>query len=409
MILFIIRRLLQTIAFIFLAIGFVYTVVVLLLPTGPRANYEDASSKYKDWLVTIADNPEYADFPEFTQLKSAITDLPRDYKVDKPWPLNYLLWLFDPNDTSDTDRDFNVIHKGIDLQIGGLHIAGSGILTLDFGKSKVIQKGTPVSEFLSTKIGYSAILIILALFLAFALGIPIGIIGAARNHTTEAHALTFATLSLRSIPPFALGLVLVLVIGIVPYQLHVTSGWTWMPYLPISGIYDEGQEGNWINRIYHLALPVFTLTALQIPTIARYVRATFLEVLGQDYIRTARAKGLSRRSVLFKHTLRNAMIPLITLLGLAIPGIFSTAIIIEQVFSYPGIGMLYYKALGGSFLTGSTFQLLDFNSIPSPVGGPLDGTLVLAITAILITIVAFANTIADIMYAIVDPRVDYSK
>ncbi|MEO5953498.1 MAG: ABC transporter permease, partial [Chloroflexia bacterium] len=379
MILFIIRRLLQTIAFIFLAIGFVYTVVVVLLPTGPRANYEQAVTEYANWQETIIDNPEYADFPEYTTLKNAVEGLAKDYKVDQPWPLNYLLWLFDPNDTTDTNRDFEVSTKGIDVQIGSLHIKGSGILTGDFGKSKVIQKGTPVSEFLSTRIGYSAILIVLSLFFAFLVGIPIGVVGAIRNHSTEAHALTFATLSLRSIPPFALGLVLVLVVGVIPYQLHVTSGWTWMPYLPISGIYDEGQEGNWINRIYHLALPVFTLTALQIPTIARYVRATFLEVLGQDYIRTARAKGLSRRSVLYKHTLRNAMIPLITLLGLAIPGIFSTAIIIEQVFSYPGIGMLYYTALGGSFLTGSTFQLLDFNSIPSPVGGPLDGTLVLAI------------------------------
>lgn len=409
MILFIIRRLLQTIAFIFLAVMLVYTVVVLLLPTGPRATYEQVTQEYKGWLETIVDNPEWAEYPEFTTLKNAIHDLSVDYKVDQPWPLNYLLWLFDPNDTTQTDRDFNVIPKGIDFELGGLHIKGSGILTGDFGKTKVIQKGTLVSEFLSTKISYSALLIGLSLFFAFALGIPIGVIGAVKNHTTQAHVLTFATLSLRSIPPFALGLVLVLVVGIIPYQLHNTSGWTWMPYLPISGIYDENQDGNWINRIYHLALPVFTLTALQVPTISRYVRATFLEVLGQDYIRTARAKGLSRTKVLYKHTLRNAMIPLITLLGLAIPGVFSTAIIIEQVFSYPGIGMLYYSALGGGFLTGSTFQLLDFNSIPSPVGGPLDGTLVLAITAILITIVSLANTLADIMYAVVDPRVDFSK
>lgn len=408
MILFIIRRLLQTVAFIFLAVGFVYTVVVLLLPTGPRASYEEAAQEYKGWLETIAENPEWADFPEFTVLKTAVTELPRDYKVDQPWPLNYLLWLFDPNVTTQTNRDFEEIPTGIDFEIGGLHLKGSGILTLDFGKTKVIQVGTPVSEFISTKIGYSALLIGLALLFAFLIGIPVGVISAVKNHSVEAHSLTFATLSLRSIPPFAFGLVLVLVLGIIPYQLHTTSGWTWMPYVPISGIYDEGQEGNWANRIFHLILPVFTLTALQLPTIARYVRATFLEVLGQDYIRTARAKGLSRRSVLFKHTLRNAMIPLITLLGLAIPGVFSTAIIVEQVFSYPGIGMLYYKALGGSFLTGSTFNLLDFNSIPSPVGGPLDGTVVLAITAILIAVVAFANTLADILYAVVDPRVDYS-
>ena len=89
MILFIIRRLLQTIAFIFLAVGFVYTVVVLLLPTGPRASYEEAAQKYKGWLETIEENPEWAEFPEFEVLKNAVTDLARDYKVDQPWTKAY--------------------------------------------------------------------------------------------------------------------------------------------------------------------------------------------------------------------------------------------------------------------------------------------------------------------------------
>lgn len=407
MTLYIVRRLLQTIIFIFLAVMLVYTVVVMLLPTGPRVSYETAVEDFKGWEETAKEFPEVKDYPEYTTTKNAVEDLARDYKVDNPWPLNYLLWLFDPEDTTQTTREFEVIPKGIDIKLGGLEIKGAGILTGDFGTTKVIQSGTPVGEFLSTKMGYTTLLIVLALALAFLIGVPVGIIGAVRNHTIEAHALTFATLSLRSIPPFAFGLVLVLLVGIIPYQLHHTSGWTWMPYLPINGIYDEGQEGNWINRIYHLMLPTFTLTALQVPTIARYVRATFLEVLGQDYIRTARAKGLSRSRVLYKHTLRNALIPLITLLGLAIPSVFSMTIIIEQVFSYPGVGMLYYKALGGTFLTGPTFNLLDFNSIPSPVGGPLDGPVVLAITAILIAVVALANTLADILYALVDPRVNY--
>jgi peptide/nickel transport system permease protein len=407
MTLFIIRRILQAIAFIFLAILLVYTVVVWLMPTGPKASYELSLSQVRYWNELIKEEPEAAEFPGYEIARNAVEDLETSYKLDKPWPLSFFLWLFDPDDTTQVTREFETIPIGIDLGIGEWRLKGAGMLTGDFGTTKVIMRGTQVGALLSTKLGYSAILIGLTLVLAFLVAVPIGVIGAIRNHTTEAHALTFITLSFRSIPPFALGLVLVLVMGIVPYQLHHTQGWTWMPYLPINSIYDEGQEGNWVNRIYHLALPVFTLTVLQVPSIARYVRATFLDVLGQDYVRTARAKGLSRGRVLYRHALRNALIPLITLVGLAIPGVFSMAIIIEQVFSYPGIGMLYYGALGGTFRTASTFNLQDFNVIPPPVGGPLDNTLVLAITAMLIIVVALSNTIADILYVVVDPRVDY--
>ena len=395
--------------FIFLAVLFVYTVVVLLLPTSPKVGHELAVSEYKRWQEFIQADPKNADFPGYEIAKNAVEDLEKTYKLDKPWPINFLAWLFDPDDTTETTREFETIPKGIDIGIGELRIRGSGALTSDFGSTKVIQRGTPVRELLSTKMGYSAILVGLTILLAFLIAVPVGVIGAARNHRPEAHLLTFATLTVRSIPPFALGLVLVLFLVIVPYQLHNTYGWAWLPYLPLGGIYDEGQEGNWMNRIYHLVLPAFTLTLLQIPAIARYVRATFLEVLGQDYIRTARAKGLSRGRVVYKHALRNALIPLITLIGLAIPGVVSTAVIIEQVFSYPGVGMLYYRALGGTFLTGSTFNLGDFNVIPPPVGGPLDVPVVLAITSILIVIVALSNTLADMLYVLVDPGVDYSR
>ncbi len=407
--LFIIRRFLQSIVFILLAMLLVYTVVVLLLPTSPRVSYELALADYARWSEFVKETPSAADFPAYQTAKSMVEDLEETYKLDKPWPFDFFVWLFDPNDTTDVDRDFQPTPKGIDIEIGAFHLKGAGVLTGDFGKTKVIQKGTPVGELLSTKIGYSAILIGLTIMLSFLIAIPIGVTGAIRNHTAEAHVLTFVTLSFRSIPPFALGLVLVLLMTIVPYQLHTTNGWTWVPYLPLNGIADEGEEGNWVNRIYHLALPTFTLVALQIPSIARYTRATLLEVLGQDYIRTAHAKGLSRSRVLYKHALRNALIPLITLVGLAIPAVFSMGIIIEQVFGYPGVGMLYYSALGGTFLTGSTFNLLDFNVIPPPVGGPLDSPLVLAITVILIVVVALSNTLADILYVVVDPRVELTK
>jgi peptide/nickel transport system permease protein len=135
---------------------------------------------------------------------------------------------------------------------------------------------------------------------------------------------------------------------------------------------------------FHLILPVLTLSLIQMAQWARFMRASLLEVMTQDYVRTARAKGLAERWVLYKHALRNSLIPLVTLVGLAIPGVFGGAIITETVFSYPGMGTAILEAL----------TLKDYN-------------VAMAALAFLAILTALSNLVADLAYAVVDPRIRY--
>ena len=129
-----------------------------------------------------------------------------------------------------------------------------------------------------------------------------------------------------------------------------------------------------------------------------------LEVLSQDYIRTAWAKGLTQRRVVLRHVLRNALLPLITTIGLALPGIASAAIVVETVFFYPGLGQLFYRALGGCLVVGS----FGLDPPPCPRAGyfPLDFTLALSMTTIFVVLITLATLLADILYTAADPRVD---
>ena len=153
-----------------------------------------------------------------------------------------------------------------------------------------------------------------------------------------------------------------------------------MPYLPTG---DTG-EGT-IDRIYHLVLPVTVLSFLNIAGLSRYVRSSMLEVLKQDYVRTAWAKGLKQRAVILKHALRNALIPVITIITLSIPGLFGGAIITETVFNYFGMGKLYFEAVN-----------------------VLDIPLVMGFLLINVALIISANILADILYAVADPRIRYS-
>ena len=114
-----------------------------------------------------------------------------------------------------------------------------------------------------------------------------------------------------------------------------------LPYLPPGGLSDYGYENDVLNRLWHLVLPVTVLSVISIAGWSRYIRSSMLEVLGQDYVRTAWAKGLKPRTVILKHALRNTLIPLLTVVGLTLPSLFGGAIVVESVFAYPGMGQLY--------------------------------------------------------------------
>jgi len=159
-----------------------------------------------------------------------------------------------------------------------------------------------------------------------------------------------------------------------------------LPYLPYSLAYsDPLHETDVIDRLQHLVLPVTVLSMIRVAGWSRYLRSQTLEVLRLDYVRTAWAKGLKQRVVILKHAVRNALIPLITVITLAIPDLFGGAIITEQVFSYPGMGRLYLDAVGA-----------------------YDWTLVMGILLISTVLVVSSNILADVLYAVADPRIRLS-
>ncbi len=250
---------------------------------------------------------------------------------------------------------------GLDLPLHIQYFRWLGrIITGDFGRS--IQSRRPVIEMIRDRLPATLELTITAMVLALLVGITAGIISAVRQYSwLDYSSMTFALFGV-SMPPFWLGLMMMLIFG-------VRLGW-----LPISGRGDLNQ----------LIMPAIVLSTAQMAIIARLVRSSMLEVIRQDYILTARSKGLAERIVIYKHALKNAMIPVVTMVALQLPFLFGGAVITETIFSWPGMGRM---------LVGSLFER-DFPVIQGTV-------LIIAI------IVMFANLLADIVYAIVDPRIRF--
>jgi peptide/nickel transport system permease protein len=268
----------------------------------------------------------------------------------------------------------------------------------DWGESWTMQKGTAVLKMIGQRLGYTFLLMGLSLIVALIFAIPIGVISAVKQYSIIDYMATTLAFFGSSMPTFWTGL-MVMAIFAVQLDLFPTGGvrTTGMPgdiIEAIERIFSFGQKypdlaGQEIKAIldglWHVALPVMVLAFFNMATWTRYTRASMLEVLRQDYMRTARAKGLIERLVILKHGFRNSLIPLITLLALAIPALFGGAIITESIFSWPGMGRMYIDAVA---------------NVDWPV---VQGLLV--ITAFL---TVFSNLAADILYAVVDPRIQYN-
>lgn len=214
------------------------------------------------------------------------------------------------------------------------------------------------------------ILLGISTLLALAVAIPIGITQAVRRNKAEDYFFTTFAFVLYSMPPFWLALILIIWFA-VDLSILPPEG----PQGDISTYLDPAQLSG-------LVLPIAALSLTTIALFSRYMRSSMLDNLVQDYVRTARAKGLSNRAILYRHVLRNALIPIVTLLGLSLPGIFSGALITEAVFNYPGMGLLFWDAA----------QNRDY-----PV--------LLGVTVIVAFATVLGNLLADIGYAVVDPRV----
>ncbi len=243
----------------------------------------------------------------------------------------------------------------------------------DWGDSWTVSTGRPVLGLIMSRLPNTLTLMISATILSLVLGLLIGIVSAIRQYSIIDTAATIFSFVGISIPTFWFGLMMIVV-----FSVHFRI-------LPAGGTADFGMENDIGNRIKHLIMPVAVLSLINVAGWSRYVRASLLNVMQQDYLRTARAKGLSGSKVITRHALRNALIPVITLMGLEIPILFGGAIVTETIFSWPGMGRLYFQSLVSS----------DY---------PLAQGL-LFVTAVLVVL---SNLLADIGYAIVDPRVRLS-
>ena len=249
----------------------------------------------------------------------------------------------------------------------------------DFGYS--FGQMRPINEILPEVLWNTVQLTLISLVVIFAVGMLIGIVQAVRQYSLADNVLTFVALFFYSMPSFWFALMLILV-----FSLKANQG-GWPIQFPASGMTSVGYEflplGQKItDRIMHLVLPSIALGIGSAAGVARYMRGSMLEVIHQDFIRTARAKGLSERSVVFKHALRNALIPIITLVGLYLPFLLSGAVLVETIFGWPGMG----RAIVDAILQ-------------------RDYPMVMATSFVIAAIVVLGNLLSDVLYAVVDPRI----
>jgi peptide/nickel transport system permease protein len=233
----------------------------------------------------------------------------------------------------------------------------------------------PVSEVLASALPNTLLLMSVALVGSFVLGILVALVQVARRGTFTDHALSGITLFFFSMPDFWLGI------------LALLAFTYWLPIFPVGGAVDPvmheflGLGGRIMDRLRHLALPSITLILLASASVARFQRAALLDVLPADYIRTARLKGLTERQVLARHALRNALLPIITLVGLSFPALLTGAFFIEKIFAWPGMGYAVVNAIGS-------------RDYPLVVGGVIIGSIMVTVGSLL----------ADLLYAWADPR-----
>ncbi|MDP3722411.1 MAG: ABC transporter permease [Candidatus Omnitrophota bacterium] len=247
------------------------------------------------------------------------------------------------------------------------------VVRFDFGRS--FRDGRPVTAKILERLPITLAINVAALLLVFGIAVPLGVLAAVRPGGLFDRLTTVLVFIGYSTPGFWLAL-----LGIALFGVHLR-------WLPVSGIHSLDHESmglipRWLDMAWHLVLPVGVMTAVGLAGLSRYARSNMIDVLRQDYIRAARAKGLPERRVLFHHGLRNALLPIVTILGLSLPDLIAGSVIMETVFSIPGMGRLFYDAVMER-----------------------DHHIIMALVTIGAVLTLLGNLLADVAYAVADPRI----
>lgn len=291
----------------------------------------------------------------------------RSLGLDQPIYVQYVVWLVG-NDFVQIDRDGDGVYDGYGTR--------KGVLRGDLGRSLITRQ--PAIVRIQERLPNTLLLMIPAYSLVLIVSISLGVLAAIRPYSFIDNTLTAIAFFFYSMPIFlvALGLIFIFAVGLRNLGL---------PYLPIAGMYDNRQPQNFVNLVQHMVLPIASLVVIQAAGYMRFIRASMLESMASDYVRTAYSKGLRERRVVFLHVFRNASLPLITLIGFELPFILGGAVVTEQIFAWPGMGALFIDSLDRS----------DYSVLMG----------ILMITAV--AVVTF-QILTDVAYTWVDPRIKLS-
>lgn len=294
--------------------------------------------------------------------------LRRQLGLDQPLYMQYLFWLVG-NDWFMIDVDGDGIGETPGIR--------QGVLRGDFGTS-LVNRGQPVVEVIWQRLPNTLLLMGTSEVLILAAALLMGVYAALRQYSTLDNVMTTVSFIAYSIPVFFVGL------GSMYIFAVLFKRWGF-PYLPTVGMFDPRVGRTPAQVAVHMILPLFTVSFGFVAGYSRFVRSTMLEVIGQDYIRTARAKGLPRRDVVFVHALKNASLPLVTIVGLDIPNLLIGALVTERIFAWPGMGRLFLDHVGRS-----------------------DTAVVMGILMMVAVAVVVFQLLTDIVYSWLDPRIRYT-
>ncbi|MBM3145864.1 MAG: ABC transporter permease [Chloroflexi bacterium] len=294
--------------------------------------------------------------------------LARQLGLDQPIYKQYIYWLIG-NDWALIDMDGDGI-----LETPGSRL---GVLRGDFGNS-LISRGKAVIEIIWDRLPNTLILMIPAEIIVIIVSLIVGIYSALRQYSLIDHTVTALSFIGYSMPIFFVALVSMYIFGVN------FKRWG-LPYLPTVGMFDPKMGKTTVQIIWHMILPIFSMTVITAAGYSRFVRSQMLEVISEDYIRTARSKGLPQRLVISRHALKNAALPLVTIVGLDVPLLLAGAVVTETIFAWPGMGRLFIDHLSRS-----------------------DTPVVMGILMMISVAVVFSQLITDIIYAWLDPRIRYT-